>query len=202
MTWSDSAAAPLRILVVCTGNICRSPLAERVLQARLDAAGIQAVVISAGTSAMTGDPMTPQSAELARRYGASPVGHAARDLTESLVADADLVLTATRVHRAAAATLYPRATRYTFTLREFARLADGARTEGDLTVEDTASLPALVAGIAAHRGYFPPLADPSDDDIVDPYRQSQGVYEEAGSAIDAATAVIASVLAESGPRGA
>ncbi|KQO95419.1 arsenate reductase/protein-tyrosine-phosphatase family protein [Leifsonia sp. Leaf264] len=201
MTWSDPVAQPLRILVVCTGNICRSPLAERVLQSRLDAAGIPAVVTSAGTSAMTGDAMTPQAAELAARYGASAAGHAARDLTASLVAESDLVLTATRAHRAATVTLHPRATRYTFTLREFARLADGARAEGDLTAEDRASLPALIAGIAAHRGYFPPLADPADDDIVDPYRMPQEVYDEAGEAIDAATAVVASVFSDSRRHG-
>ena len=44
---------PVRILVVCTGNICRSPLAEQLLREGLAAAGVKAVVTSAGTHAMT-----------------------------------------------------------------------------------------------------------------------------------------------------
>ena len=58
----DLPAAAPRILIVCTGNICRSPLAEQLLRQNLTAAGIDAVVTSAGTRAMTGSAMTPEAA--------------------------------------------------------------------------------------------------------------------------------------------
>ena len=118
---TGQAAAP-RILIVCTGNICRSPLAEQLLRENLRAAGIDAVVTSAGTHAMTGSAMTPEAATLSLQYGASTTEHVARQLTKKLIADADLVLTATRDHRREVVTLLPKATRYTFTLNQFARL--------------------------------------------------------------------------------
>ena len=118
-----------RILIVCTGNICRSPLAEQLLRENLRSAGIDAVVTSAGTHAMTGSAMTPEAAALSTQYGASNTEHVARQLTEKLIADADLVLTATRDHRRDVVTLLPKATRYTFTLNQFARLVAPAEVE-------------------------------------------------------------------------
>ena len=71
--------SPVRILTVCTGNICRSPVAERLLQAGLDQVlpgGFE--VPSAGTRAMVGDPIQPLSADIVRTFGgtarASPPG--------------------------------------------------------------------------------------------------------------------------------
>ena len=122
----DLPAAAPRILIVCTGNICRSPLAEQLLRQNLTAAGIDAVVTSAGTRAMTGSAMTPEAAALSSQYGASNTDHVARQLTEKLIADADLVLTATRDHRRDVVTMLPKATRYTFTLNQFARLVAAA----------------------------------------------------------------------------
>ena len=66
-------SAPVRILTVCTGNICRSPVAERLLQAGLNQAvpgGF--VVASAGTRAMVGEPMQPISADIVRTFGGDP----------------------------------------------------------------------------------------------------------------------------------
>ena len=111
-----------RILLVCTGNICRSPLAEQLLRARFEAIGLQAEVHSAGTHAMVASPMTEEAAALALKHGAHSTQHAARQLTEQLVGEADLILTATRDHRREVVTLLPKATRYTFTLNQFARL--------------------------------------------------------------------------------
>lgn len=111
-----------RILLVCTGNMCRSPLAEQLLRARLEALGLQAEVESAGTRAMVANPMTTEAAAQSLAHGARSTKHAARQLTEHIVGAADLILTATRDHRREVVTLLPKATRYTFTLNQFARL--------------------------------------------------------------------------------
>jgi protein-tyrosine phosphatase len=196
----------LRVLVVCTGNIARSPLAERLLQARLDAAGVDAVVSSAGTGALVGRPMTPEAAEIATRLGANPDGHVARQLTPQLLADADLVLTASRPHRAEVASLLPKASRKSFTMREFARVAEYLANDptADVPPGAVGSPAALIESVALSRGFAPPPETPEDDNVVDPYRRPIEVYDEAGRLIDAATASIVTALAaaERAGRGA
>ncbi|NYD68501.1 arsenate reductase/protein-tyrosine-phosphatase family protein [Agromyces atrinae] len=189
----------MNILVVCTGNICRSPLAEQVLRERLAEAGVTATVESAGTRAMDGHEMTPQSADLARALGVSDTTHTARQITPALIEAADLVLVASRSHRREVVEEVPRAGRYTFTLRELARLIEAASADGTLDQAPLRASIDLVSEIAALRGAFPPPADPADDDIVDPYRREQSVYDEAGRLIDDSTRVIAAALAAAAP---
>jgi len=196
---SEVDAGSFSILTVCTGNLARSPLAAQLLAARLE--DLSAIsVTSAGTHAHAGDPMTDQAAALSRRFGGQPDGHRATLLTENLVESADLVLTASRPHRAAAVTLAPRAARYVFTLRQFAHLVESVDIEqvrDDLAQAGTTvaeRLRALVAAAAAHRGFIPPASNPADDDIDDPFQQSQSVYDRVGAQIDSAVAVIARAL--------
>lgn len=109
----------VRILTVCTGNICRSPVAERLLAARL---GDRAEVTSAGTRAVVGAPIDPGMASLLDTAGEASGGFAARQLTATQIRDADLVLALTRAHRARILEEVPAALRRTFTLLEFARI--------------------------------------------------------------------------------
>lgn len=190
------APAPFRVLVVCTGNICRSPAVERLLAAGLGAAaapGGDVAVASAGTGAVVGAPVSPPMAELVAAAGADVGGFAARQLTPALLREADLVLALTRRHRAAVVDLLPAAVRRTFVLRELTRLASGV---------DPAALPpaasgpgerlrALVPLAAARRGLEPAPAD--GDDVVDPYRGDAALYrrsfDELRPAVDALVAV-------------
>src|SRR5689334_19045898 len=115
-----------RILFVCTANICRSPMAEHLLREglreRLGPEAEDFVVSSAGTHGLVGEPMDGRAREtLRRQYDLDGTGFVARALDEELVQESDLVLTASREHRAVAVTLHPRATRRTFTVREFDR---------------------------------------------------------------------------------
>ena len=118
---------PFRILVVGVGNISRSPLVERHLRHQLDQALGDAAgaveVSSAGARAISGAIMSVPAALELERVGGTPNGFAARQLTRELMREADLVLTATRALRSRVLEDEPAALRRTFTVREFAGLA-------------------------------------------------------------------------------
>ncbi|SDP45840.1 protein-tyrosine phosphatase [Pedococcus dokdonensis] len=189
-------AAPGRVLTVCTGNICRSPFLERALQAELDRSwGPGAVeVASAGTGALVGHPMEDQARALLEANGYAADGFRARALGAALVADADLVLTATRAHRGKVLALHPRAVRYTFTFRELAHLV-ASLTDTDLAgAASAADHLARVASLAAgERGVGVPLSD-ADADIVDPYRRPPEVFEQMTTQIMAALPAVVRAL--------
>src|SRR4051795_8785012 len=115
----------MRLLFVCTGNLCRSPLAERLLRSwadrELGATAAMLQIDSAGTAAATG-PMEARSAQALRELGGDPSGAQARQLRDGETADVDLVLTITRRQRREVLRRDPRAMRRTVTLAEAAGL--------------------------------------------------------------------------------
>jgi len=140
-----------RILLVCTGNICRSPLAAALLSKALDdreLGGVQ--VSSAGTGAWDGAPASEGAYLVALERGLDLSSHRARLLTRELVEDSDLILTMARHHRARVDELGGDGR--VFVLGEFAGRT-GADAEvsdpfgGDLEVyrETCAELEALIA---------------------------------------------------------
>ncbi len=89
------------VLYVCTGNICRSPLAEALLQdfaARHGASG-QLQVSSAGTHALPGNPATAEAKEAGRRWGLDLSRHRAREVTPQIAARPDIILAAAQHHQ-------------------------------------------------------------------------------------------------------
>lgn len=183
---------PFRVLVVCTGNICRSAQAEQLIGARITERFPQfesvVVIESAGTGAMVGSGMPAEAAALSARYGGAPADHVARQLTIDHVRAADLVLGMAAEHRSAVVRLLPRSSRYAFTLTEFAALLENAAqnysvpTSELLRLEPTEKLRNAVKLASARRGYLP-LGDGEPTDVVDPYRRSDEVYAESARQI-------------------
>ena len=163
------------ILLVCTANICRSPLAELLLTARLDQHRFE--VASAGILGWEDHPMDVPVKEQARRLGVDPDSFRSRRIVADHLSVADLVLTATRQHRASVLELDPAALRRTFTLREFAELV--SQTPGS-------DLPGMVREVSTRRS-----SAPKDVDIPDPYRGGGPMHREAADLIDDATRTIA-----------
>lgn len=185
------------ILTVCTGNVCRSPLMERLLQRSLDRRyGAGAVPVrSAGTMALVGSPMDERAAAVLRGMGGDPEGFEARRLVEPMISSAALVLTATREHRSQVSRMHPRAMRRTFTFRELAHILDQVGDAEELpSGEDPAELFARLAEIGTtHRGLHRP-ARQEDLDVVDPYRRGDEVYAQMRDQVAAAYPTLDRVL--------
>lgn len=145
---------PRRVLLVCTGNICRSPLAEALLSAALTERGVTEVMVSsAGTGAWDGAPASEGAYLVGLERGLDLSSHRARLLTRELVDQADLILTMARHHRARVDELGGEGRVFVF--GEYAgREGDAAEVSdpfgGDLEVyrETCVELEALVAAVA------------------------------------------------------
>jgi protein-tyrosine phosphatase len=110
-------------------------------------------------------------------HGGDPVGFVARELTPTLIAESDLVLTATREHRGRVATMHPKAMRKVFTFCDFADLVSGIHgLKAPVTRTDPRAWVLQVADrAAASRGLKPPL-ESAHADIVDPFRRADEVF--------------------------
>lgn len=170
-----------RILTVCLGNVCRSPLMERLLQTRLPSSF---TVESAGLTALAGHPMETNAAWELRRLEGSPDGFVARDFTAGFVASADLVLAATSEIRSRVLTESPGALRRTFTLLELEHLLRSVPS-------DLGSPAEVVAWAAAHRS----TAAGVPLDLPDPIGRSPETHRMVADLIDGATRVVAGALA-------
>jgi len=161
----------MHVLFVCTGNICRSPTAERLTRAFAETHGLSELTASsAGTRAVVGYGMEPTAAEVLRAMGGDPKGFRARQLCPAIVDDADLILTMTTRHRDRVLSESPRAMRRTFTLLEAGRL---------LTVPAEADT--LVQRLALSRGQQ--ARGERTDDIADPIGLDYGTFEAVGAQV-------------------
>lgn len=157
------------ILVVCTGNVCRSPLAEAFLRHTLESRfpGAAPEVSSAGTSGWEGSPAHPDSVAVARERDVDISSHLARRLVRGMVDEADLVLAMAGEHRDAIAGGVPEAAARTFTLKELVRLLEALPPAPFAERFDLSAIRGRVAEAAELRaGGFE--GRPYDEDVSDP----------------------------------
>lgn len=157
----------MKLLFICTGNICRSPTAERLAEAYAASQQADALFISsAGTGAVIGHAIHPQAARVIEDLGGNSDQFAARQLTPQLAAEADLILTMTKAHRDAVLELAPRKLHQTFTLGEVALLTS---LHNARSVKDLAALRSLIGTRSM--------------DIADPIGRSPEIFTAVGEQI-------------------
>jgi protein-tyrosine phosphatase len=174
----------LRVLVVCTANVSRSPLGAAFLSKRLVDAGVVASVRSAGVI-RTRLPVDELSVVVGRARGVDIAEHRPRRLTTVLLAEegTDLVIAMTRAHVREVVALDSSAWQRTFTLKELARLVRRERLAevGDADVGDIGS---WVVRFGADRTVQDLLGADERDDVGDPYGSSLAVHHDVATEID------------------
>jgi protein-tyrosine phosphatase len=175
------------ILVVCTGNVCRSPAAEgflrRALRDRLGSGAPE--VASAGTAGWEGSGATAESVRASAEHGVDTSGHVARILTVDQIRSADLIVAMAEEHTDAVVRLAPDAERRTFTLKSLVRL---------LEAEPGAPAGLDAVGRAAERRHDGFTGDPYDEDVADPLGRGMQAYRDMAWDLEEWTERLATVL--------
>lgn len=115
---TDQSRAPISVMFVCTGNICRSPMAEglfrNMVRERYDLH-----VVSAGLAAFDGEPPSAHAVEVMREVGLDISGNRSQLLDTWLIDQSDYIFVMTRAHQSAIRRMRPMAAEKTFLLKEF-----------------------------------------------------------------------------------
>ncbi|MFF3855312.1 phosphotyrosine protein phosphatase [Micromonospora sp. NPDC002575] len=199
---------PFTVLHVCMGNICRSPMAERLLalavrerlaRRGVDPGGADALLHShsAGTGGWhAGEEMNPPAARQVTARGGDVAGFAARKLRSDLIDAADLVLTATADQQEYVVALRPDAASRTFVLGEFGRLLAAVDAAGLPPADTTGDAVyargvALVAAVHAAREGAAPL---HTDDLDDPWGRGDQCFSRVADEIEETVHPLAAAL--------
>lgn len=168
-----------KLLVVCTANLCRSPLAERLwrqaLTERLGVAAERFEISSAGTKSQPGTGMHPHAEAVLREWEIDATGFQPRLLTSEQLSGADLILTAERAHRSVCVVTAPATIRRCFTVHQFARLVELVDPAAITATDPVARMRALLNEAFAARSRTQPLA-PEEEDLPDPVNQRPAVF--------------------------
>jgi protein-tyrosine phosphatase len=174
------------LLFVCTGNLCRSPFAERRTPVLLGDGRDTVRARSAGTRAVAGAGMDETTAGVLAEYRGSSDGHEARQLTADMVAEADLVLTMTTAHRTAVLELSPGSLRKTFSLLEATGLLAELGPSGDpVGLPASEHVGAMTARLASARGDLA-RPHPGFPEVPDPIGQPPAVHRSVAEVIEGA----------------
>jgi low molecular weight protein-tyrosine phosphatase len=163
------------ILLVCTGNICRSPIAEGLVRKLADELGASVEVGSVGVVGWEGSPAVHEAVLAAAERGADISGHVARRLEVSHVEEADLILCMAAEHRDAVVRLVPEGEPRTFTLKELARLLEEGPSDGSVQERVRAAHDLRRSGFESGTG---------DEDVADPLGMSMDMFRAVAWDID------------------
>ena len=187
-----------KILVVCTGNLCRSPIAEHLLRAQIIELNLGDYwsVKSAGTQAVEGTSMDYKARQILHERDIDPVPNWTTTLLNAgNISEANLILTAELDHRKQVVAFNPRAVTKVFTIRQFAELA---RLAAPLPAQAREHLgAALLESIVIARAQFQTTG--SLLNIEDPLGQS---IEQFRSCADEITCSITTIVAPLAGNGA
>ena len=165
----------MKILMVCTGNICRSPMAEVMLRDALARRGVDDIeVMSAGTWAGFGHPATAEACQVMEGRGIALGSHRSQPVTAELLQEADLILAMTSVHAREIADVSPEALERTLLLKELVEMEVADPPAG-------AERAARLAGVLAGGRPEPRRAL----DLDDPMGLPVGAYERTAEYIEA-----------------
>ena len=170
------------ILVVCSGNICRSPIAEGLLRRALDRRFGQAAppVSSAGTIAFDGNPPSAGSVTAAAERGVDIAAHRGTALTDDAIRAADLCVCMAAEHRDEIALRVPSAADRAFTLKELVRLLETTAPAAPTGPETLAGRVGEAAAVRAADG----TPNPFDEDVVDPLGMPLDTYRAVAWELD------------------
>jgi protein-tyrosine phosphatase len=175
---SDIDGVPIGIVVMCTANVCRSPMAAELLTRRLAALGVTIPVRSAGMIG-GGEPPHPEVISVMASYGVEIASHRSCVVCADDLARASLVLAMARDHLRHAAITEPGAWPRAFTLKELIRRGEriGPRLPGE---------PFSRWLSRAHEGRerISLLGDSPDDDVADPAGGPMSAYADTGDLLD------------------
>jgi protein-tyrosine phosphatase len=152
------------ILVVCTGNVCRSPMAEGFLRTALASRLGEAApaVSSAGTAGWEGAGAMDESIRAAEERGVDIGRHLARAISAGMVEDADLVVCMAAEHRDAIVRVWPDHRDKTFTIKELVRLLEASPAAGPIPARVAAAAAARNGSAEAAGDVRDPLGEPID----------------------------------------
>jgi protein-tyrosine phosphatase len=183
------------IVVLCTANVCRSPMAAALLARRLSELGVTALVQSAGML-RGGDPPLPEVVSVMAGYGIDIAVHRSRVACAAELARAGLVLAMAREHLRYAVVTEPGAWPRAFTLRELIRRGEriGPRPPDE-------PFPGWLSRAHQGRERTALLGDSAEDDVPDPAGQSLRAYADVVRLLDRSVARLAELgWAHAGPH--